>query len=1064
VGSRHCGDCGHGAAEHARFCERCGAALTPSARPLRAPSRLEEQILQQRTSIEGEHKQVTVLYADIVGSMQLTHVLEGERWGFILDRFLAIAAGAVHAFEGTVNQFTGDGLMAVFGAPLAHEDHARRACLAALELRQEVATLTAELARTDGVEFAVRCGLNSGAVVVGAIGDDVHMDFVPLGNTTALGKRIEALAPPGSAAIGPSTAALVEGEFELRDLGEFVLKGAADRLHVRELVGPGVAQTRLQAVAATRGLSPFVGRDAERAALDAALRAALAGNGQAVAIVADPGVGKSRLVHEFVADCVAGGLPVASTAGVAHGRYVPLLPILALYREYFGIGPLLSPEAARERIETKMVALDPSFAGELPLLFEILGVPDPRRPLRPVGAHERQSRLLSLLSQAIRAHGPHAATVLVIEDLHWLDDASRAVLEALVTAIPGTRTVLVGTTRPEYAATWADTGPHARISLEPLEAAPADDLLTQLLGRDPSLDGLADMIGARARGNPFFIEEIVQALAESGQLAGPRGAYRLAAELDGVTLPATIQAGLAARIDRLPARAKALVQTMAVIGDEIPRHLLGTVSDLDGHELDDAVAVLLRAHHVVADDTGGARDYIFRHPLTREVAYGSQLSEHRARTHRRVAAAIEDAYPDDLDERAALLAHHSEAAGRELDAAGWHARAAAWAERTSPADGLRHWRRVRHLVSALDASPERDALAASARQGILGLVWRLGGSAEETAAIRAESRADGGRTVLDLYSAGTLMHGARERDGLAGFRDVCRKAFTAGDAGGALTASTGVAYASWIAGSLREGIETLDRGLAVARDDPTVGAGEPYACPLAHAYGQRGLCRGYTGDLEQARRDFDRAIALAREYEDPVTLSAAHANLALIEAEAGDTGAAHRHATLGLEISEPLGDLAHSVACAVPIALALARDGRFDGSLTRAESNLTTIRGHGVGLYYEPLLLATIAICRLGLDEPDLALATAEEAVDIADARGLGACALRARVTLAQVLGAVRGAGAGDRIDGVLTDAEVVMRKSAARLFAAPILDARESLRRLHEEIGTAFAPDDPPS
>ena len=308
MASRQCAECGHRASERARFCERCGAALTPSAAPLRAPSALEARILEQRTGIEGERKQVTVMYTDIVGSMALTHALDAERWGLVLDRFLAIAAGAVHAFEGTVNQFTGDGLLAVFGAPLAHEDHARRACLAVLELQRQVAGLAAEVARSDGVEFAIRCGLNSGEVVVGAIGDDVHMDFVPIGNTTALGKRIESLAPAGSTAISASTAALVEGEFVLRELGEFEVKGARRRQRVLELVGPGPAQTRLAAMAATRGLSRFVGRDAERAALETALEHALAGDGRAVGIVGDPGVGKSRLVHEFVADCAARGL------------------------------------------------------------------------------------------------------------------------------------------------------------------------------------------------------------------------------------------------------------------------------------------------------------------------------------------------------------------------------------------------------------------------------------------------------------------------------------------------------------------------------------------------------------------------------------------------------------------------------------------------------------------------------------------------------------------------------------------------------------------------------------
>ena len=1026
----------------ARFCEQCGAALTPSARPLRAPSSLEARILEERTGIEGERKQVTVMYADIVGSMELTRALEAERWGYVLDRFLAIAAAAVHAFEGTVNQFTGDGLLAVFGAPLAHEDHARRACLAVLALQREVAGLAAELVRADGAKFAIRCGLNSGEVIVGEIGDDVHMDFVPIGNTTALGKRIESLAPVGSTAISPSTAALVDGEFELRELGEFEVKGVAGRQRVLELVGPGAAHTRLQAVAATRGLSRFIGRHAERAELESALEDALAGEGRAVGVVGDPGVGKSRLVHEFIAGCAARGVPVTSTAAVAHGRYVPLLPVLALYREYFGIGEHDGPERARDRIETTMLALDPAFAESLPLLFEFLGVPDPDRPLGPIEPRERQRRLLALLTRTVEARSRREAAVLVVEDLHWVDDASAAVLEALVAVVPGTRTVLVCTYRPEHDPAWASAGPHAQIILGPLDAEATGDLLTELLGRDESLEGLEALIAARAAGNPFFIEEIVQALAENGHLAGGRGCYRLVDKLESRDLPATVQSGLAARIDRLPAREKALVQTMSVIGNEIPGQLLSEVSDLGARELADALDALARAQWVVPNDATAGREYAFKHPLTQEVAYRSQLSERRARAHRSVAAAIERTYPDGLDERAPLLAHHCDASGDSLAGARWHARAATWTERRSLPDSLRHWRRVRHLASELEASPEREALATKARIGILSLVWRLGVSAEETAAIRAEGRADAGQVRLDLYSAGALMHSGREREGLEGFRQVSRQAVAAGDPGSALTASIGVAYASWVAGSLSDGAQTIERALALAGGDPKTGSDVAFVCPLAHAVGHRALCLGYMGELEQADHDFELAVELAREHDDLETESASHANQALLQASSGNIEAASRAAAQGLVIAEQMGNTVHILACSVPAAVAQAGAGRFAEALAQAESSLATIRGHRIGLYYEPLVLATIARSQLALGRPDEALAAAEEAVDIADARGLATCALRAPITLAQVLIATDGATAGERIDHVLARALSVARESRARIFE-PLIHRR---------------------
>lgn len=1060
MGAKYCSDCGHRASEHARFCEHCGTALRPGAEPLRAPGTLEAEILRQRTGIEGERKQVTVMYTDVVGSMDLTRLLDAERWGFVLDRFLAIAAGAVHAFEGTVNQFTGDGLLAVFGAPLAHEDHARRACLAVLELQREVAVLAAEVARSDGEAFAIRCGLNSGEVVVGAIGDDVHMDFVPIGNTTALGKRIESLAPVGSTAISASTAALVAGEFVLRDLGEFEVKGATEPQRVLELIGPGAARTRLQAVAATRGLSRFVGRDAERAELETALEHALAGDGRAVGIVGDPGVGKSRLVHEFVAGCAARGVRVAATAAVAHGRYVPLLPVLALCRDCFRISEGDAPEIARTRIEATMLSLDPSFDDDLPLLFEFLGVPDPDRPPGPVNARQRQRRLLALLARAVAAHSRHEPAVLVVEDVHWADDASAAFLEALVAAVAGTRTVLVSTYRPEYEAAWPRTAPHNEIALAPLDEDATGDLLTQLLGRDPSLDGLEPLIGARTAGNPFFIEEIVQALVEAGHLAGRRGAYRLASELDGVVLPATVQAGLAARIDRLPAREKELVQTMSVIGDEIPAALLDAVSGLGARELTEAVDVLAGARWVVPSDAGGSREYAFKHPLTREVAYRSQLSERRARTHRAVAAAIERTYPDGLDERAALLAHHCEASGDTLGGADWHARAASWAERTSPADSLRHWRRVRHIAGGLDGSPARDALATKARIGILSLAWRLGISPEETATLRAETDGDAGLVRVELHAAGRLMHGGRERDGLEGFRAVQQRAVASGDVGGALTAASGVAYANWIAGSVGAAVDALDQALALAGGDPTIGADLAFTCPLAHALQSRGQSRGYLGDLDRARRDFDRAGELAREHGDPQTESACHANRALLEADLGEVRAARASAALGLDLAQRAGDTIHAIACSTPVAVADAEAGRSADALARARANLEEIRRHEIGLYYEPLLLATIARSQLALGEPDVALAAAEEAVDIMDARGLTACALTAPIALAQVLIATEGAAAGTRIEAVLSRASRVARASGATVFEPRIDRELTVLARLRGDAVTASTPE----
>ncbi len=1015
-------------------------ALVPGATPLRPPDSLEAKILEERPGIEGERKQVTVMYTDIVGSMALTRALDNERYGYLLDRFLALAAAAVHELEGTVNQFTGDGLLAVFGAPLAHEDHARRACLAVLRLQAEAAELAAEMARSDGVEFSIRCGVNSGEVVVGAIGDDVHMDFVPIGNTTALGKRIESLAPPGSAAISGSTAALVEGEFELRGLGEFELKGVEGRQRVLELLGPSAARTRIEAMAATRGLSPFVGREAETAELETALDEALAGNGGAVAIVGDPGVGKSRLVSEFAARCRERGLTVNSTTGFAHARHVPFRPMLALYRDYFGIAKLDVSDSARDRIETTMLALDPAFAADLPLLFDYLGVPDPDRPPPALEPEERQRRLLSLMTRSVEVRSRNEAAVLVIEDLHWVDDASAAFIDHLREAVAGTRLLLVTTFRPEYEPAWAAGGPDEELQLGPLDPDGTNALLAVLLGGDRSLDGLPELIGARADGNPFFVEEIVQALAENGHLSGSPGNYRLASELDGLVLPATVEAGLAARIDRLPVREKALVQTMSVIGTEVAGPLLRAVSDLDESELGAAVEALAGAQLIVQQGSADAYSCAFKHPLTQDVAYGSLLSEPRARAHQRVASALASASPGELDEHAALVAHHWESAGEDLRAAGWHARAAAWVATTSPPDGMRHWRRVRQLTDGLGDSAEATALATEAGTGILQLAWQVGMSPEEIAAIGAEG------VLLEPHYAGFVMHNGRELEGLEAFRAIYRNAVETGDDGRAVIAATGVAYSSWISGSLHEGAEAVEHAIALATAEPALGADGPFVSPLAHALGDRAMARGYMGDLEAARADFERGAALARERDDPQTHAHNRANLALLEESFGETEAALHNAASGLESAEQMGDVIGIIAATTPAAVANADAGRFAEALTQAAATLDTVGERQIGRYFEPLLLATIAQAKLALGEPDEALAAAEEAVAVMEARRLATCALRAPITLAQVLLATQGAAAGERIETVLAGAERVIETSGARVFTLAVERERAAL------------------
>jgi class 3 adenylate cyclase len=519
------------------------------------PKHLAEKILTQKSAIEGERKQVTVLFADVKGSMDLAEGIDPEEWHRIMDRFFAILSDGVHRFEGTINQFTGDGIMALFGAPIAHEDHAQRACYTALHLITELRRYADELRRSRGLSFSVRMGLNSGEVVVGKIGDDLRMDYTAQGHTVGLAARMEQLAAPDRAYLTEHTASLVEGFFRLRDLGPFELKGVSEPLRVRELEDVGPLRTRLD-VARSRGFSRFVGRADEMVTLEAALEQIIEGQGQVVGVVGEAGVGKSRLCFEFAERCRARSIPIAEAHAVAHGKMIPFLPLLELLRGYFQISDRDSEENARRKIAGTLVLLDREFEEALPLMFDFLGVPDPGRPARRMDPEARERELFGIVRRIIRARSIREPTVILIEDLHWMDGGSEAFLEHAVETVASTRTLLLVNFRPEYHAGWMQKSYYHQLPLLPLGPEAIRELLQDLLGRDSSLAILGDLIQERTSGNPFFIEEVVQSLAEAGSLKGTRGAYQLVERVQEVAVPATVQAVLAARIDRLAEREK----------------------------------------------------------------------------------------------------------------------------------------------------------------------------------------------------------------------------------------------------------------------------------------------------------------------------------------------------------------------------------------------------------------------------------------------------------------------------------------------------------------------------
>ena len=673
-----CSSCGADVEAGSKFCDGCGVLLAPPGAagpgPARfavpessTPKHLAEKILTSKSALEGERKQVTVLFADLKGSMELLADRDPEEARKILDPVLERMMEAVHRYEGTVNQVMGDGVMALFGAPLAHEDHAVRACYAALRMQESVKRYAVERQRVEDIPIHVRIGLHSGEVVVRSIGSDLHMDYTAVGQTTHLAARMEQAALPGSILVTADTMRLAEGFVTVKSLGPLAIKGLSEGVDAYEVIGAGTARTRFQAAAA-RGLTRFVGRGDELTALDAGLRRALEGHGLAMGVVGAAGVGKSRLCQEFVERCRSRSLPVVEVHCLSHARTAPLGVLRELLRGALGVNQDAEPDLARERISERLVALDPSLVDALPLAHDLLAVSDPSSA-EPAGDPLAQERAVAgLLRRLLRARGAAGAFVVHLDDAHWIDPQSERLLAELADVASTTRALLLLNFRPEFHAAWMGRSYYQQLSVAPLGREATREMISDLLGHDPSVVELRELIRERTQGNPFFIEEVVHALAASGALAGERGAYRRTSSAADLDVPATVQSLLAARVDALADSDKLVLQTAAVIGKRFSELILRSIVGLPTGEVDRSLAMLEHVEFIRGETES---EYVFRHPLTQEVAYGSQLLEQRIALHAAVARALEEVFAERLGECAALIAHHWEQARRPGQARRW---------------------------------------------------------------------------------------------------------------------------------------------------------------------------------------------------------------------------------------------------------------------------------------------------------------------------------------------------------------------------------------------------------
>jgi class 3 adenylate cyclase/tetratricopeptide (TPR) repeat protein len=676
TGMKFCGEC---AAPLVATCPSCGAANPPGnkfcgqcATPLQnapkanfaaphsyTPMHLAEKILTSKAALEGERKQVTVLFADLKGSMELLADRDPEEARRLLDPVLEHMMEAVHRYEGTVNQVMGDGIMALFGAPLAHEDHAVRACYAALRMQESARRYAEGVFRTYGVPVRIRVGLNSGEVVVRSIGSDLHMDYTAVGQTTHLAARMEQMANAGTILLTPDTLHLAEGFVQVQSLGLVAVKGLVAPTEIFELTGSSSARSRLQAAAA-RGLTTFVGRDAEMGTVFTALEQATAGKGQIVAVVGEPGVGKSRLFWEFMHSHRTHGCLVLEAASVSYGKATTYLPVIDLLKRYFQIEPRDDLRKIREKVTGKLFSLDRTLETWLAPLLWVLDVttedPDWERLDPPL----RRQRLLEGIRRLALRESQVQPLVLVFEDLHWIDGETQALLDHLVESLPTARLLLLVNYRPEYGHSWGSKTYYRQLRIDPLSSASAEQLLEALLGNDPSLAALRPVLIARTEGNPFFLEESVQNMVETGVLAGERGAYRLVKGVEALQIPATAQTILAARIDRLPPEDKQLLQTASVIGKDIPYSLLRAVAEMDETALQARLASLQAAEFLYEVQLFPEAEFTFKHALTHEVAYGTLLGERRRALHGRLVEIIERFHADRLDEHVDRLVHHAQ--------------------------------------------------------------------------------------------------------------------------------------------------------------------------------------------------------------------------------------------------------------------------------------------------------------------------------------------------------------------------------------------------------------------
>ena len=1047
-----CPACGAPRRGAGRFCETCGAPLGAAAALADAPPRfaarrgytpphLAERALSSRSALEGERKQITVLFADIKSSMELLADRDPEEARRLLDPVLVIMMEAVHAYEGIVNQVLGDGIMALFGAPLALEDHALRAGYAALRMRDELVRHGEETLRRHGVPLQIRIGLNSGDVLVRSIGSDLDMDYSAIGQTTHLAARLEQLATPGTALCSAATLRLAEGFFQSRALGPVPIRGLAEPVEVYELVGVTLAQQRFHAAAA-RGLTRFVGRRQEYDTIAEALRRAGAGHGQLVALVGEPGVGKSRLVWEVTRSPLTQGWRVLEASALSYGGGTPYLPLRRLLQGYFQIDDRDDAGRIREKVMGALLALDPRFAELAIPLLSLLDIPTPDAAWAALDPPQRRQQINDAIRRLLVRESEIQPLLVVLEDLHWVDRETEALLDTLVQRLSTSRMALLVNCRPEYLLPWGSRISFTQIRLEPLDAAGAGELLTALLGDDPALRPHAAALIARTGGNPYFLEETVRTLAQTGVLEGEPGHYRLVRALDHIDVSPSVQSVVAARVDGLTAEDKRLLQAAAVIGPTVPIELLRMIADLPLESLRAGLMRLREAGFLYETRLYPEAEYAFTHAVSCDVAYGSLLHERRRALHARIVTAMASYYAERLPEHVEQLAHHA-ARGERWEEAVMHSRAAAAkaANRSAYRDAVTHLEQALAALARLPETPERLAQAIDLRLALRSSLFPLREIARDLKSLE-EAEALARRLDDRRRLAWVLAYMTRDLS-ILGMPDQAiergRQALAlvpeAADLDLEMLINGFLGSVCFARGDYRQAVELLGKGVATLRGDLEL---RRFGLPgPAAVFFRIWLVSSLTrlGDFAEAAAQAEESLRIARLADQPLALMVAHYTNGFHLVHRPDLPRAIAELERSLELCHTWKLPAWFSNIASILGYAYARSGRMEEGVPLMQQAIDESVAGG-GMVNHSVEVSRLGEAHLAAGRLDEAQALGERALDLArkhKERGNEALALR---LLAEV--AIRQRPHAEAAQGFFGQAAGI----AAELGMAPLLDA----------------------